>query len=89
MHHAVLREDVDTLLKIKDQSVLQANDSLMTILKRYRLIAENEWNAKEEQKRLISTYKSHHQNHVISTMELFVAQSCNMACRYCYGSNQC
>lgn len=87
MHHAVLREDVDTLLKIKDQSVLQANDSLMTILKRYRLIAENEWNAKEELKRLISTYKSHHQNHAISTMELFVAQSCNMACRYCYGSD--
>lgn len=87
MHQSVSNEDIDILLKIKGQYILQADDTLINVLKHYRLIADTKWNEHDELNRLITACENRKKNSRIHLMELFVSQSCNMACCYCYGSD--
>lgn len=86
-HQAVRGEDVLLLSERKNQTVWEADEAAMSVLKRYGLRSESRWDEEAELKRLKKMCREHRTQNRIGMMELFVSQSCNMSCGYCYGSD--
>lgn len=87
LHQSVAEEDAALLLAGKGQTQWDADETSLAVLKRYGLLADAVWDEKAEKEKLVAAYRNHRENCRMSLMELFVSQSCNMACSYCYGSD--
>lgn len=87
MHQSVLHQDVERLLSLRNHTVVDADDEVMELLKRYRLQAQVKWDEEVEHNRLLSACELQRKNSSVQLIELFVSQDCNMKCIYCYGSD--
>ena len=87
MHQMVSREDAALLAEIQGKSRIDADAQEQAALARYRLEGQVPWNEAQELERKAQTYRQRAQRDRLTVMELFVAQSCNMGCIYCYGSD--
>lgn len=88
MHQPVQPEDVEWLTAVSGQEMLSGmTEHQYAVLKRYRLIADQPWDQEAELQRLLDADQHLRAVSAIRLIELFVAQSCNMRCAYCYGSD--
>ncbi|MBQ7886589.1 MAG: radical SAM protein [Clostridia bacterium] len=85
MHGMVSKEDAALLGAIQGKRCV--GDSFQALLERYRLVAQTPWDEEAERMRAAQAYHRHASSDRLAVMELFVAQSCNMGCIYCYGSD--
>ena len=87
MHLPVKTEDVRTLSALLECYETDADEDTVSVLRRYRLLADKKWEPTEELRKLRSLCGGKRDPSKAKLVELFVSQTCNMGCTYCYGSD--
>lgn len=86
-HERISSPEAERLGGIRGQIQVDADETLLEVLKRRRLIAQTPWDEEKVSAQLVEAYRSRGHMDDLALMELFVSQSCNMGCIYCYGSD--
>ena len=86
-HERISSCEAELLEQIDNKVQIDADDALLAVLNRHRLIAQERWDEEKVSAQLVEAYRSRAHMDDLALMELFVSQSCNMGCIYCYGSD--
>ncbi len=83
----ITQAQYEWLASIQGQYTLEVAPGQLACLESLRLLSDTPISAESEMERDTAIWKKAKAGIVVSTIELMVAQACNMRCEYCYGSD--